>query len=410
MDAVSLPSAALVAANENLLILRTQALTARGKVSRTTPQAVEAPRSSYALQNAQKDLVQYRRRDQVQPWYSDVPETAVSPQPLPYNPQTEQPDVQCPLTAVGNPPPCAWVKLYPDIGLGMLRQEMTAPGRLWLLLRYLDGEGKGSFRIDSVVQTLTPKTSALRLCGKRQLRNLLRAGECLFWTRGKERIWLRSAAWVAHGLGVNRLHGRPVALPLSALLSGIGAFRAHLYTAFHSGRRKETRTGRQTMPIARETLAGLSGVGRSSQRSYESQVGVTVTPNFAVGDLLTKENQEKRAWGQGQALFELRDYFGEQGRPGNCYLAWQLPNSYVGQHQQRPKGRQKRINRQLKDLVTKGTPGNVEGADGPQPSRKRYYPQGKLAVQASSRYPTHEVYWRERGNGRYALWQQVGET
>jgi hypothetical protein len=27
------------------------------------------------------------------------------------------------------------VKLYPDIGLGMLRREQTAPGRLWLLLR-----------------------------------------------------------------------------------------------------------------------------------------------------------------------------------------------------------------------------------------------------------------------------------
>ena len=41
----------------------------------------------------------------------------------------------------------SWVKLYPDIGLGMLRQELAAPGRLWLMLRYLDNEGSGLLRI-----------------------------------------------------------------------------------------------------------------------------------------------------------------------------------------------------------------------------------------------------------------------
>jgi hypothetical protein len=43
---------------------------------------------------------------------------------------------------------------------------------------------------------------------------------------------------VAFGLGVERLSGRPVALPLEALLNGIGRFRAELYAAFHSGRVK----------------------------------------------------------------------------------------------------------------------------------------------------------------------------
>ncbi|MFQ5436007.1 MAG: hypothetical protein ACE5FD_14125, partial [Anaerolineae bacterium] len=253
----------------------------------------------------------------------------------------------------------SWVKLYPDIGLGMLRQEMTAPGRLWLILRYLDQQGSGRIRIDIIRQTLTPKSSTLRMCGKRQLRNLLRDGEGVFWTRDKEHVWLFSAARVAYALDVERLTGQPVGVSVPALLEGIGSFRAHLYAAFHSGRTKETPHGTQAMPIARDTLAGLSGVGQSSQRTYEARANVKVQANFAVGEVAREENREDRAWSQGQALFELKDYRGEQGKKGKIYLAWQLPNTYIGKHQHRPKGRQKRINRKLKDLVMKGMPGNV---------------------------------------------------
>jgi hypothetical protein len=102
----------------------------------------------------------------------------------------------------------------------MLRQEKEAAGRLWLMLRFLDQPGQGVIRIDIINQHLNSKTSNLYLCGKRQLRNLLRAGEGVYWTRDKEQVWLRSTARVAAALGVERLTGRPVALPLSALLDG----------------------------------------------------------------------------------------------------------------------------------------------------------------------------------------------
>lgn len=294
----------------------------------------------------------------------------------------------------------------------MLRRELTAPGRLWLLLRYLDHPGSGSLRIDIVSQQLTEKTSSLYLCGKRQLRNLLKGGEGVYWTRTKERIWLRSVAKVACALGVERLSGRPVALPLHALLAGIGTFRAQLYSAFHSGRAKDTPQGEQAQPIARATLARLSGVGRSSQRVYEQQAGIHIQANFAVGELATKESGQNRAWVQGPALFELKDYRGRQGKKGKTYLAWQLPNSYLGQHPQRPKGRQKRINRELQDLVMKGMPGNSERTSGAQQVEKVYYPNGKLAAKASGRDPERELYWRRHrtGNGRYMLWQSTGGT
>ncbi|MCZ7674291.1 MAG: hypothetical protein M5U34_47745 [Chloroflexi bacterium] len=201
-----------------------------------------------------------------------------------------------------------------------------------------------------------------------------------------------------------------MALPVAALTDGIGAFRAHLYAAFHSGRTKVTPQGRQTAPIARDTLAGLSGVGRSSQRSYEARVGLQVQANFAVGQVATKENQEKQAWRQGQACFELKDYRGQQGKKGKSYLAWQLPNSYSGQHQTRPKGRQKRINCELNDLVMKGMPGNVAGTDETHKPERTYFPNGKLAAKAHGRNPEQDLYWQRgrMGNGRFDLWQMMG--
>jgi hypothetical protein len=129
-----------------------------------------------------------------------------------------------------------------------------------------------------------------------------------------------------------------------------------------------------------------------------------------VGDVVTKKAQEERAYQKGPALFELEDYRGQHGRPGQHYLAWQLPNSYCGRHHQRPKGRQKRINRQLKDLVMQGMPGNVRATAEPQKPAKRYYPQGKLAAQQYGRDPDSERYWPQpQPPSRHSgIWQCLG--
>jgi hypothetical protein len=173
----------------------------------------------------------------------------------------------------------------------------------------------------------------------------------------------------------------------------------------------------QAMPISRAALTELSGVGASSQRAYETRAGVEVQTNCAVGEAVTKEATENRAWRHGRALFELKDHRGRQGRKGQSYLAWQLPNSYIGAHARQPKGRQKRINRKLRDLVNIGTPGNGERAVDtasaaatavPKPT-KRYYPNGKLAARAAERDVGRQHYWRGPLShaGRQAIWQQV---
>jgi hypothetical protein len=302
------------------------------------------------------------------------------------------------------------VKVYPDIALAMLRQEKAAAGRIWLLLRTIDKEGRGWLRIDIIKTLLTQKNSNNYVCGWRQLRNLFRQGEGIFWQRDKARIWLRSTTKVATALGVKRLTGQPVALPTNVLLGGVGEVRAHLYASFHSGRVKETERGWQHKPIARATLTQLSNVSAQSQRTYEKRAGVIVLHNFAVGEQQSTQRLQERVWQRGGGVFELTDHIGQQGRKGRTYLAWQLPNSYRCTYQQRPKGQQKRINRKLKDLVMKGMPGNVEETRETQKLLKQYFPDGKLAAKAHGRCPEQELYWRRHRTRDRArmLWQAIG--
>ncbi len=298
------------------------------------------------------------------------------------------------------------IKIYPDIALGMLRQEQAAAGRLWLLLRYFDQSGSGVIRIVNIRETFTTAKAPLRFCGWRQLRNLLHQGEGLFWQRDKERIWLRSAGKVAANLDVRQLNGRPVAVPVKHLLGSIGEARAYLYATFHAGRQLCRNDQAGDKPIARDTLTALTGLTAESQRGYERRVGMQVNRNYAVGERIDASNKEERVWRQGKAAFEFVDYEGGQGKPGRGYLAWQLPNSYRVALAHRPKGRQKRINQMLSDLFMKGMTGNAQ-----QVIEKRYFGDAARAVRARKRRQTGQVeddlYWQQKGNGRFCLWHKL---
>lgn len=288
----------------------------------------------------------------------------------------------------------ATVKIYPDIALGMLRQDAAASGRIWLLLRHLDESGRGWIGVAEARAALTSKCAPLRVCGWRQLRNLLARGDGIFWQRRNGRIWLRSVARVAQALHVPRLRGRPVALPVQVLTQGIGALRAHLFASFHSGRQRPT--SGEGAPIARRTLARLSAVPPRTQRSYERRAGVARRRNFALGPKARggSETAETVAWERGQAWFSFVDAEGQHGAPGSAYHAWQLPNSYAGPHAQEPRGRQKRINRELADLFANGMTGNGRSlVDQEAPPTKRFYGNGRLAAAAYNRHQ-QEAYWR----------------
>ncbi|HRQ14519.1 MAG TPA: hypothetical protein PK205_14550, partial [Promineifilum sp.] len=282
-------------------------------------------------------------------------EEAFSPAPLP------------PFSPAPLPPlPPTLVKVFPDIALAMLRTKTAAAGRVWLLLRHLDAAGRGRVAADEAARLLTGDGSATRICGRRQLANLLRAGEGLFWERdagrhGAEWLRLHSAARVAAGLGVARLGGSPVAVPLAELTGTIGRARAHLYAAFHSGRTQtDLLTGerRGRGPISREALCKLSGAAANSQRNYERRARVGRRKSIAIGPAVNAADAQETAWQRGRALFRYHDRRGRHGRPGAVYLAWQLPNEYTGPHDTLSRGSVKRLNRSLSDLFHNGITGN----------------------------------------------------
>ncbi|UCG24373.1 MAG: hypothetical protein JSW55_20005 [Chloroflexota bacterium] len=288
----------------------------------------------------------------------------------------------------------------------MLGQEMAAPGRIWLLLRYLDRYGRGWLYVDQVQQRLCGKESDLRVCGRRQLRNLLRQGQGVFWQRDKERLWLRSAARVATALGVERLRARPVSLPLPVLLGGIGQVRAHLYASFHSGRIANAKE-KAGQPINRATLEKITHVPARTQRFYEQRAGVQSQANIAVGERLTQKNLQERAWRHGRATFPFVDSEGKHGPAGGRYVAWRLPNSYRGPHELSPKGRLKKINRQI-DLVNSRAQGNDHGqADAWLTVDRLFHPSGQEAGRAYNRDRSQDIYYpagRPRP-GRRRLWR-----
>lgn len=288
---------------------------------------------------------------------------------------------QTPIVPVLNPKKDS-IKLYPDIALGMLRQGKSSAGRIWLLLRYLDKDGRGWVTVAEARQRLTRKGSDLRAVGWRQLRNLLHEGEGLYWHRDKERIWLLGAAWVANGLDVMRLTGQPVAVPVTGLVQGMMTTNAHLYASFHSGRKSGN-------PINRETLEKITGIPARMQRMYEAITGTGKQRNIAIGERHTAVNVETRAWTQGGAIFDFIDHHGRQGPAKRHYIAWHLPNSYTGCHDKLPKGRQRKINKRI-DLVNKRARGNGAGVGR---IKHVFYDGAVKAVKAHERDSEKDAYW-----------------
>lgn len=331
-------------------------------------------------------------------WESAAVTRSLRQQVTPQREQTDPTAVSIETAVSHSPALPETVKVYPDIAIGLLRQEQVAAGRLWLLLQATDSTGCGWIDEHHARQLFTGKRGLLNFCGVRQLRNLLAQGESIFWVRENGRIWLRSVAKVAFALEISRLKMRPVAIPVAVLRQKIGTVRAHLYATFHSSR---SQAAQSKKPIARATVAHLTDVKPRTQRRYERKAKVKRQAQFAIGPAATAGNLQARAWEQGQATFQFKDFNGQQGPQGKSYVAWQLPNSYVGPHAQQPKGRQKRINQTLTDLFMQGITGNGQRLS----VARRFFDNGRLAAKSYLRNSERDHYWRGRGNGRYQLWQ-----
>jgi hypothetical protein len=264
----------------------------------------------------------------------------------------------------------------------MLKENLEAPGRVWLLLRALDGQGRGWLALEDVRQLLTESDSRWRICGWRRLRQLLHQGEDIFWQQDRKgRLWLRGAHRIAYKLNSDRLKGFPVELPIKELLGGIQATRAAFYASFHGGRDQK--------PISRRALEEVSGVAERTQRTYDRVARVKRQQNIAIGEHYSQEKVQERAWDKGRGVFKFVDARGLQGKANGEYIAWHLPSSYQVSYPRRSRGSRKRLNRKLAVLLMKGITGNSEAT-----VKRVFFPTGALAARAYSRDPYQDAYWR----------------
>lgn len=257
-----------------------------------------------------------------------------------------QPDEGANAQPDASPPPGASnLRAYPSLLTAFLQTGQAAVGRLWLLGRYLDQAGQGWLSVATLRAQLT--RGAQRLCGWRRLRQLLQAGEGVFWQRdARDRIWFYGAARLAAHLGVTRLTGRPISLPLDVVTGDISRWRAHCYTAFHSGRVR--RAEAHGAPISRASLARLTRVPARTQRHYERITRLKRRSNLAIDGPTGAATRQEHAWRHGRAHFILTDKRGRQGPAGAAYLAHRLPNQYAAGHAHLPAGRCRKINRWLR--------------------------------------------------------------
>jgi hypothetical protein len=349
-----------------------------GVNERMTTQAIRRSKLNHAIQNGQTLLDKYRRRDGVQ---QDIPaDDTSSNKPLPIaKPQQidkrEARQAQLPLEG-------KTVKHHPDLGIAALNATEGAIYRVWLLCRHLDKNGRGWLPVKELRQAFTKKTSTHKICGWRRLRQIFVAGEGRYWERNREKLWFYGVTKVADKLGIERLTGRPIALPITIATDRIGVFQAHLYAAWHSGRKTEN-------PISRATQRDMLSLPERTQRHYCQVAHIQRTPNYAIGGKNSPEAQQESAWTH-SGTFVFKDKQGNQGKKNQEYIAWQLPSSHKARHSTARRGRQRKINRQLTvDLVINAAQGN----DGTRID-KLFFQNGAEAAKAYNKQGGGiETYW-----------------
>ncbi len=291
------------------------------------------------------------------------------------------------------------VRHYPSLGIGFIKNEVAAAGRVWLLLRAYDQAGRGCLYIRQIRELLTSKSSPWRTVGRRRLRQILKDGEGIFWHRyTADRIWLRSPARIALALNSGRLTGSPIELPIVELLGGLSHTRAAFLAAWHAGRGSDK-------PISQATIRELTGIPESTQRRYNRTAGVRAERQIAVsavkcdiddghqvikGEHNDQAAIEHLAYGHGRKTFAFYDHEGKRGKRGLVYVAWPLPNIYQSSYQRAAKGRLKKHNRQI-DLVIKGAQGNGRKV------AQIFYPKASQAAKAYNRDPQNDAYFPAAG-------------
>jgi hypothetical protein len=277
----------------------------------------------------------------------------------------------------------AYYTIFGTIATAILRHDGGTVGRVWLVLRaHFAGERQSG--MISAADLWASLTENFPQYSRRHLRDLLQRGEGIYWQRdAHERLWLTGITTLAVRLGVERIEGKRVIIPLADLTGKLSRMRLALQAAFHASRNHDN-------PISRATLRDLTGISERAQREQENAHAELITTrlNYSIDGLATESSLQTHAFRHQQGAFQFTDSMGQQGKQGDIYLAHQLPNSYTARYQCAGQGRKHKINRQLTDnRVNQGARGT-----GWQKIEQVFYRNGAELVAAINRGASEGVY------------------
>ena len=277
-----------------------------------------------------------------------------------------------------------------------LKQEQAAAGRVWLLCRYLDSDGRGWLPVKHCAALTRRKAKAeggrrknssfilhpasLPVFGWRRLRQILGRGEGLFWERDDAgRLWVfrcstgcgysgrgalaKSAGDIVPNRRVDGHDGAGAGIVLRSLSRGTTGRPAHLPRHHHSCDR----------------CAGTDAVlTMRRRRGY----GVSATSRLAQGGACLAEND---AYQHGNAVFQFIDYRGRHGKCGQTYAARQ-PRQQLHIHAASLHARQ--TTQSKRQIGRPRDMGRGESEDGVL--RRRFWRSGKAAISSFAKQMTDE--------------------
>lgn len=231
-----------------------------------------------------------------------------------------------PVQAAGEPSRGATVRIY--LGIHTRAHELghDAAARLYLIARHMDAPGRGW------VQTaaLRAELEGRGLLTWRRIRQVLAAGEGLFWNRVDGRAGDVIRLWrpgrILRALGAGRPTSQPVDIPASSLYGSIADYRAvAVFGAFLAGRR------RPSAPISQKAIKqATGGMSERSQRRYRRAAGVTAARTYRLEPAADHQAALWRAslGRRGRVAYIHTDRRGLLGAPGAQYVAISQSNIY----------------------------------------------------------------------------------
>jgi hypothetical protein len=118
----------------------------------------------------------------------------------------------------------------------MLQTRTAEAGRVWMVCRYLDEEGRGWVYIEDLKRYLTRSESSLQLVAAKEFETILREGDGLFWNLDNQgRLWLAGLARVASSLNIERVW-KAQRLPIKQIIQGLSQYRLHSFAASYLNR------------------------------------------------------------------------------------------------------------------------------------------------------------------------------